>query len=299
MEANIFNIQHFSLHDGPGIRTVVFLKGCPLNCAWCHNPESKKGRHEIAFYDEKCVKCGKCVNVCPQMVHRIEDNEHKINRTLCKACGKCVKECEFAAIDIFGNNCSIEDIMKEISKDDIFFADGGGVTISGGEPFLQFDALYELVLKCKQRNYSVCIETCGYTDGEKIKKIAAYVDWFLYDCKETDAQNHLKYTGVSNKLILDNLYLLDKISANVILRCPVIPYVNDRSEHFENIGKLANQHSCIKYIELMKYHPLGLSKAKQIGAETEYDNSKFLDKSTAEKFAKIIRMTTKKPVKVT
>ncbi len=298
MEVNIFNIQHFSLHDGPGIRTVVFFKGCPLNCAWCHNPESKKGRGEIAFYNEKCIKCGKCAIACPQNAHLINQTEHIINRDLCKACGKCVKECEFAAIDIFGKKCSIEDIMKEISKDDMFFVDGGGVTVSGGEPFLQFDALYELVLKCKEYGYSVCIETCGYTDSEKIKKIAPYIDWFLYDCKETDEKNHLKYTGVSNKVILDNLYILDELSANVILRCPIIPEVNDRYEHFENIGNLANKHSCIKHIELMKYHPLGISKAKQIDSEIIYDNTNFLHKDTAEEYAEVIRKSTKKNVKI-
>lgn len=295
-KVNIFNIQHFSLHDGPGIRTVVFFKGCPLNCVWCHNPESKKFDQELSFAEEKCMLCGKCVSVCKNRVHTILNGKHKIDRKKCCHCGACSVACNYSAVEIIGKSCSYEEILSEISKDDVFFADNGGVTFSGGEPFMQFEALCDLLKRCKQKNYNTAIETGGMTDKNNIIAASKYTDLFLYDCKETDANNHKRYTGFDNSIILENLFALDDVGANTVLRCPIIPKINDREEHFFNIAQLAELHSSIKSVELMPYHPLGISKSVQIGRECLYNNMEFLSKDLAEKYAEEIKKNTSKKV---
>ena len=242
---NIFNIQHFSLNDGPGIRTVVFFKGCPLDCRWCHNPESKSVKKELSFLKDKCIMCGKCMKVCAKNVHSFDGSLHIIGRDRCVFCKRCVDLCVTSALEIFGKEYTAEDVMTEIEKDDIFFGDDGGVTFSGGEPFMQFDFLYKLLKSCKQKGYSTCIETSGFTKTENIIKAAEYTDYFLFDCKETNAENHQIYTGVDNKLILKNLEALSKIKSAVILRCPIIPGFNDRKEHFEGIAAIAEQYENI------------------------------------------------------
>ena len=296
--ANLFNIQHFSVNDGPGIRTVVFFKGCPLNCVWCHNPESKSREQELSFSRKKCILCKKCSEICPWDVHTFENNTHHIDRIKCTMCGKCVDECVFSALDVIGKAYSLDEIMAEIKKDDIFFGDEGGVTFSGGEPFMQFDALYELLKICKKEGYSTCIETSGFTTKENIIQASKYTDYFLYDCKETNSLNHKKYVGADNKLILENLSALCGVNAHVILRCPIIPGINDRQEHFDNIAKIANQYSCIKAIELMPYHPLGITKAAQIGKTSHYLDNQFMEIKTAKYYSECIKSKTDIPVKV-
>lgn len=214
--ANIFNIQHFSLNDGSGIRTVVFFKGCPLNCAWCHNPESKSSKKELSFLKDKCKNCKKCEQVCTNGVHTFSNGIHSIDRTKCVNCNKCVEKCPFSSLEIIGKNLTLEEIMTDIKKDDIFFGNDGGVTFSGGEPFMQFEALFTLAKMCKKQGYSIYIETSGYTTKEKIEKISDYVDCCLFDIKETNKENHKKYIGADNEIILKNLELLNNLKSNVI-----------------------------------------------------------------------------------
>ena len=296
MKVNIFNIQHFSLQDGDGIRTVIFFKGCPLSCKWCHNPESKTSKPQLAYYEKKCTNCKKCQLVCPNNVHIFLDNQHIIDRKLCIGCGMCVDACDFAALEMFGRSVTVDEIMEDISKDDVFFATKGGVTFSGGEPFAQVDALEELAKRCKEKGYSVFLETSGYTTENNLERVIPYVDCFLYDCKETDSENHLKYTGERNDLILRNLCILDLNNCNVRLRCPIIPDVNDRREHYIKIAELANAHNCIKSVEIMPYHPLGISKCEQIGMEVKYDNRDFLSEKTADECISTIKQYTDKSV---
>lgn len=264
---NIFNIQHFSVNDGPGIRTVVFFKGCPLDCRWCHNPESKSEKKELSFLKDKCIMCGKCIKVCAHNVHSFDGNLHIIDRDRCVFCKSCVDICVTSALEIFGKEYTAEDVMTEIEKDDIFFGDDGGVTFSGGEPFMQFDFLYELLKSCKHKGYSTCIETSGFTKTENIIKAAEYTDYFLFDCKETNAENHKIYTGADNRQILKNLEALSKIKSAVILRCPIIPGCNDRKEHFEGIAAIAEQYENILRVELEPYHSLGERKNVALGRE--------------------------------
>ncbi len=297
MKINLFNIQHFSVHDGPGIRTVLFFKGCPLNCVWCHNPEGKRTKPELSFVQRKCSYCGKCAAVCPLGVHKLDDGKHIIEREKCIGCGKCVEQCVFGALELLGREYTVEEIMEHIARDDVFFGEEGGVTFSGGEPFLQFQGMYEVLEQCHRKGYSVCIETSGFTDRDKIVKASRFTDWFLYDCKETDAQKHLRYVGKDQKKIWDNLYALDNVGTRVMLRCPIIPGINDYEDHLKKVACLANEHPCVKLIELMPYHPLGISKAEQIGVICEYTEQNFLDKSVVEKYAQYIRRFTDVRVK--
>lgn len=292
----IFDIQHFSLYDGPGIRTVVFFKGCPLDCAWCHNPESKSTERELSYLSHNCVFCSKCASVCPNDAHTVVPGKHTINRTLCTLCGKCTEACNYSALKLLGKEYTVEEVIAELKRDDMFYTNGGGVTISGGEPFMQFEGLYALIKRCKEENYSVCVETSGFTAGENLAKASKYVDLFLYDYKLTCKAKHKKYVGAGNKIIIDNLSVLDKVGAKVVLRCPIIPDINDTEEHFEAIARLSNEHKCIIHIEFMPYHPLGISKSEQIGRECLYNESEFLSKDIVASYAKKTQKLTEKKV---
>ena len=298
MYTTIFNIQHFSVNDGPGIRTVVFFKGCPLSCAWCHNPESKSKEKELSFAVKNCTLCGKCAAVCPNGVHTFENGMHLIDRNKCSLCGKCADVCVMSALEILGKRLTCKEIMIEIAKDDVFITADGGVTFSGGEPFMHFEALYELLKLCKIKGYSTCIETSGYANTENIVRASDYTDWFLYDCKETNPENHKKFIGTDNSLILKNLSVLNDAGAKVILRCPIIPGVNDRTEHFENIAALSKKYTCIKSVEFMPYHPLGIQKAVQIGKTSAFSNENFMDKKRLERLCASVKNKMTVPVKI-
>lgn len=295
---NIFNIQHFSLNDGPGIRTVVFFKGCPLDCVWCHNPESKTLNKELSFMKEKCFLCGKCTEICMKSVHSIKDGLHYIDREKCLCCGHCAQICPSSSLEVFGKKYTIDEVMEDIAKDDIFFVDGGGVTFSGGEPFMQFDALYELLIRCKEKGYSTCIETSGFTNTEDILRASEYTDIFLFDFKESNKEHHKRYVGVDNTLILYNLSALDGVNAHVVLRCPIIQGINDREDHFEEIARLANKYRSIKSVEFMPYHPLGIPKSEQIGKNCMFTKKDFMDKKIIEKYCENIRKITNVPIKI-
>ena len=262
----IFDIQKFCIHDGPGIRTTVFLKGCPLRCAWCHNPESQRQKSELLYTGHSCIGCGACLSVCPDHAHRIEDGTHILDRALCRACGICAKACPAQALSIAGKEVSAEEILSEVLRDKPFYeASGGGLTISGGEPCLQSDFTLALLKGAKENGLHTCVETCGFTDTEKLLAIAAFTDLFLYDWKCTDNALHRTYTGVGNEKILKNLYALDEIGASVILRCPIIPEVNNNAAHFDGIAALANELKCISAVEIEPYHAFGTGKSESLG----------------------------------
>ncbi len=278
MKGIVFNIQRFCTDDGPGIRTTVFLKGCPLRCAWCHNPESHKKSPEILLNPDKCVLCGECSSVCEN--HVISDTSHVFNRSKCTSCGKCASFCYFQAIELCGKEMSVEEVIHTVLRDKPFYQSTGGMTISGGEPLMQFDFTLSLLKKAKDNDIHTVIETSGYTEKSKIYEISEYTDLFLYDIKTTDDESHIKYTGVSNKPILENLSCLDNLSKKVILRCPMIPGVNVTDDHIINVFTLARRHSSVQSIEFEPYHPLGVSKSRLLGKEPEYKRADFLDKET-------------------
>ena len=263
----VFDIQRFALHDGPGIRTTVFLKGCPLDCLWCHNPESKKSRPQLGLLRKNCVGCGKCASVCEKGVHSFTaDGSHEVDFELCDACGECVKACPNSALKIYGKPMTVKDILKTVVRDrDFYDRSGGGLTVSGGEPMAQFEGLKVLLEAAKESGIHVCLDTSGQAATEKYAAIAPYVDLFLFDYKLTDPDTHRIYTGADNSLILKNLDYLCRSGSKVFLRCPIIPGVNNDDLHYRGIAELSRKYDGIVQVNLMTYHDMAKGKAEQIG----------------------------------
>lgn len=267
MRGNIFDIQRFSVHDGPGIRTIVFFKGCPLRCIWCHNPESQKSTRDIAYYTDKCILCGECISVCKNGCHSFLSDEgnkfsrHVFLRDSCTACGFCAENCHASAIEQLGRRVTVNEVMDEVMRDCTFYKNsGGGLTVSGGEPLMQGDYLTALLTAAKETGIHTCIETCGYGSPETLKNIAALTDIFLFDIKETDSERHKKFTGVPLQPIIDNLRMLDSLGARIVLRCPIIPEKNLRDEHLTSIAGLTASLKNVTEINVMAYHTLGSAK---------------------------------------
>ena len=251
MNGKIFDIQRFSIYDGPGIRTNVFLKGCNLRCLWCHNPESQSMKNELMLNHDKCVDCGECSKICD-----------KTFTSDCTACGKCAEVCAHKARKIKGETVSAENIVKTVLKDNEFYkTSGGGVTLSGGEPLLQADFAAEILKKCKESGIHTAIETALNVKWESVEKILPYTDLVLCDIKCIDEKKHIDCTGVSNKLILENAQKLRASGVNVIFRTPVIPGYND-----DEIGKIAEFCGDYEY-EILAYHKTGCGKYKSLGRE--------------------------------
>ncbi len=268
-EGLIFNIQKFCINDGPGIRTTVFFKGCPLRCRWCHNPESNKTVSELLFSADKCIFCKKCALVCKNGVHVLNDC-HMVLRENCTFCRECEKVCPTDALNVAGKKVTSEEVINAVLSDKEFFEDSdGGVTLSGGEPFMQYEFMLEILKKAKENSLHTCIETCGFTDREKMLEAAAFTDIFLFDIKLTDNSLHKKYTGAGNEKILGNLKALDERGSKIILRCPVIPGVNDTAEHLKGIAEIGNSLKNVMGIEIFPYHDLGTSKLLRLGKSDE------------------------------
>lgn len=298
IKANIFNIQRFCVNDGPGIRTTVFIKGCGLDCAWCHNPESKCFERELMFSDSLCIMCKACQAVCENGVHSFSEEGHLLSREKCTLCGKCTDICPAEAVEIAGKQMSVDEVLEIVLRDDEFYKNsGGGMTLSGGEPLHSFEFSYELLKAAKEKCVHTCIETSGYADTEKILKIARFTDLFLYDFKLSDETLHKKYISVGNKLIKKNLLSLDKAGKDIILRCPIIPGINDNASHFDGIAEIANSLEHIVGIDIEPYHALGVTKLSRLGkdAAASFEVPK---KENMEKWVKYLQNKTKIPVKI-
>jgi pyruvate formate lyase activating enzyme len=264
----VFDIQKFSVHDGPGIRTTVFLKGCNLRCRWCHNPESFLVRPQLSFDKNLCVECRACEKVCPNQVHLFQDSGHYVDFSKCEGCGRCVEACATKCLILFGKNRSASDILSEVLKDKRYYdSSGGGVTFSGGEPSVQFEFLLELLKKSKEQSLHVCLETNGILSEERCSRLIPFVDLFIVDYKATDSLRHYELTGAGNDTVLHTLELLDESNKPVLLRCPMIPGVNNTPEHFEMIRRLKESHKNIIKAEVMAYHSYGKKKWDSIGYE--------------------------------
>lgn len=293
-EAVIFDIQHFSVNDGPGIRTNVFFKGCPLRCQWCHNPESYRMGQQLSFIASACVGCMDCVKVCPNGVNEPVITDGKLHLQIhydkCKCCGKCLEVCCYDARSIIGKRATVEDIVAEVEKDKPYYAIGkdgkkGGVTLTGGEPMNQFPFVSRLVDALRADDIDVCMETCGYGKTEDYATLVDRIDYFLFDYKVTGRERHKELCGVYNDLILKNLDFLCSHGAHIILRLPMIPGLNDTEEHFKRITELVNENPAIDHAEIMAYHNLGVAKAKNVGMEGDV-----LDQESATKEQKQIWM---------
>ena len=270
-KANVFNIQKFSVHDGPGIRTTVFFKGCPLNCLWCHNPESQNSKKQILLDGSKCVLCGTCVKLCPQGAVKIENNVPVTDMGKCTGCRQCEIYCIPVARQVAGREYTVEEVVKEVMKDEVFYKQsGGGVTLSGGEPLIQIDFLEELLVKLKEKNIHTAVDTCGAVNFENIRRISDYTDVFLYDIKLMDDKKHTEFTGVSNKLILDNLRRLSEVHENINLRMPIIEGVNADVNHIEKTIDFIRGLNVFS-INLLPYHDIAKHKYKELGIPYEED----------------------------
>ena len=261
----VFDIQRFCLHDGPGIRTTVFLKGCPLKCKWCHNPESWEKKTELFYHIGTCISCGECLSVCKNGAHFIRDCKHIFDRTKCINCFTCVDVCPTGTLETVGKEMTVDEVMHAVLRDKAFYNDGGGLTVSGGEPFMQSEFLIEMLKAAKKEGIHTCVETSGCADINDMLAAKEHVDIFLYDCKLQTGEKHREFIGSDGVIMSENLKLLDKSGAKIILRCPIIPNVNDTKEHFEYISLLASSLSNIVEINIEPYHATGIVKTVDIG----------------------------------
>lgn len=267
MEGTITTIQRLSIHDGPGIRTTIFLKGCNLRCKWCHNPETWSFAANIQQLKEKCIICKRCISVCPSEAITLTNEGITINRKHCAACGQCATECLSGAIRVVGRVVDSTTLVEEIAADLPYFLEsGGGVTISGGEPFCQLEFTTEVLKKCKNRGVHTAVETNLSCSTSKIEEVLPYVDMWLVDLKSADASIHKAQTGVDNRQIINNIKYLSDRGCRLVVRTPVIPHVNDRDEDIIKICEILSPLSVLKY-ELLPFHALGFDKFTQFGIE--------------------------------
>jgi pyruvate formate lyase activating enzyme len=267
----IFDIQRFSIHDGPGIRTTVFFKGCPLRCLWCHNPEGISPRRHLSFVPAHCIGCGYCVRVCPRQVHVMDPEKgHLLRRERCLVCGECTRQCYAKALEVVGREVSVAEVLSEVLRDRAFYeTSGGGMTLSGGEPLMQIEFTAALLRAARAEGLHTVVETCGHVPWEHLERVLADVNLFLYDVKETDPERHVRFTGVPSALIQGNLRTLHARGGKIIVRLPIIPGLNDRLDHFAAVAELAHELPGLLGFEIMPYHRLGTAKRERMGLSEE------------------------------
>lgn len=255
----ISDIQRFCTHDGPGIRTTVFFKGCPMKCEWCHNPETQKFSPQLLFNASLCINCGACEQVCPKHAHIFNEAGHSLDRNLCKNCLICASVCTSEACCVCGKILSVKDVLKEVMKDAPFYGTNGGVTLSGGEPLAQDESI-ELLRKLKEFGINTAVETSGCVSKERILESADFTDLFLYDIKDTDSERLKQYTGGNFSEITDNLFALDRTNKS-ILRCILVFGVNTDEKHYAFISEIYSSLKNCLGVQFLPYHPYGGSKA--------------------------------------
>lgn len=270
----VFNVERYMVYDGPGIRTVVFLKGCPLRCPWCDNPESQRPGPRLMYFEEKCISCGRCVEVCPSgAITATDTGKAAVDLSRCRASGKCVAVCPSEALLMSGRVMTSDEVVSEILKDEVFYRrSGGGMTLSGGEPTAQPGFAGDILRKCRERDIHTAIETCGCSNWETMATILQDTQLVYLDLKHMDPLEHVKLTGRNNDLILGNaeriLQLAGRGGLDVIVRCTCVPGYNDSKENMASVARFLAG-SKVKRVELLRYHELGVPKYAVIGREYE------------------------------
>jgi len=259
MKARISDIKRFAVHDGDGIRTTVFFKGCSLRCVWCHNPEGISFEPQIAYYENKCIGCGECAGICTHGGHILTDTEHRYNRDTCIGCGTCTTVCLGSAITFYGKEVSVEELLPLLLEDrDFYETSGGGVTLSGGECLMQADFCSELLHRLKEEGIHTAVDTCGFVSRTALDAVIPWTDVFLYDLKAFDEDVHIRCTGQSNKLILDNLQYLDSLGAQIEIRIPYVPGYNDNQ--MDKIAGFVKTLQNVRKVKVLPYHNYAGSK---------------------------------------
>jgi len=281
----ISEIKRFATHDGPGIRTAVFLKGCALNCKWCSNPETKELNPQLYFIPKRCKGYGSCINACPEKIIS-SDIENKFNREKCTSCMICAEECIYGAFQQIGKEYTIDEIIREIKKDLSFYGNDGGVTLSGGEPLFQHEFSISILKKCKEEGINTVLDTSGYAAPEIMIEASKYTDLFLYDIKHMNSEKHKKETGVDNKIILENLSAISG-KASIRISLPLIPGFNDNDKNIEETARFAKSLN-INFIDINPFHNLGADKYCYLGIANPSKDYKLMGKEDILRVKKII-----------
>jgi pyruvate formate lyase activating enzyme len=283
----IFDIQRYSIHDGPGIRTIAFLKGCPLSCRWCCNPESQSVKPTLLFNSEVCIHCGKCLNVC-KLGALSAKIPSLIDRSVCVGCGECAKICPAGALVVKGKEMTVEQLIKELKKDAITFRRSkGGVTLSGGEPLVQSEFAVELLKACKEQGWHTAMETTGLASESVIEKVFPWVDLALLDIKAFDGKVHEEYTGVSNEVILKNSIMISNITSTVV-RIPTVPGFNASREEYERMCGHVKKMNGVSTIHILPYHTYGENKYALLGEKYPMKETHYLSKEEIASLKEVV-----------
>lgn len=286
-QARYIDIKRFAVHDGPGIRTTLFLKGCSLRCIWCHNPESREARPELAFHAGKCVGCGECAAVCS--CHRIVDGVHEFDRAECKACGRCEDACLYGALELFGRTMTVDEAAAKLLEDRIFYADSGGITLSGGEPLLQSAFCAELLKRMKGEGIHTAVDTCGNVPWSAFEAVLPYTDLFLYDFKCADPETHRELTGCRNELIRENLRKLGATGKPIEIRMVMVPEHNMDEANLRAAGESLAALKHVSAVRLLAYHALARAKFAAVGHPDTMPDVVSPSRDMLERAAEILR----------
>ncbi len=291
LQATLFNIQRFSTEDGPGIRTTLFFKGCPLDCKWCHNPEGIRREPEIIWYDVDCLGCGECVKSCNNKVLKLTKQGLFIDRKSCKACGTCVEKCDVGALELIGKKWGSDSLLNESLKDKVFYETSkGGITLSGGEPMIYYDFLMEFLPKAKGAELHIALDTSGFCHQEKLINVLKFVDLVLFDIKCFDPLKHKEYTGVENETIISNAIAIAKVGTPMWIRTPLIPKFTDSNENVKNISKFISDNlPNVERYDLLAFSNLCISKYKRLGKNFPLENEQLLSRSRLEELVKLAK----------
>lgn len=286
----IFDVKKFSIHDGPGIRTTIFFKGCPLSCWWCHNPESQAMEPELMYWPSRCIRCGACLEVCEQGAISLDGDTVFTDREKCTLCGACVEVCYAEAREMVGREMTVAKVMAEIEKDVVFYDEsGGGATFSGGEPLSQPGFLLALLRACREQEIHTAVDTCGFAPWEIFDTIREHTDLFLYDLKLMEDAQHREFTGASNELILRNLQMLSERGHDIFLRVPIIPRINDDDESIRQMGEFAATLPHLGRVDILPYHHTGIEKYNRLNKLYELPETRPPSDERLAEIAQILR----------